>query len=99
MTPERNAAGTVLFPCNRLEARKRSQTTCASTFHQVRRRAYGLASFLFLGGGSFDRCGARPRVRFSVAHLLMPIAAFIITPLNEHGPMPILITDFRHIEI
>ena len=49
----------------------------------MRRRAYGLASFLFLGIRSFDRFGGRPWVRFSVVNLFVSVAAFIVAPFDE----------------
>ena len=65
----------------------------------MRRRAYGLASFLFLGVASFDRFGGRPWVRFLVVNLFVSVAAFIVAPFDEDGPVPVVAAVFRHGEI
>jgi hypothetical protein len=49
----------------------------------VRRRANGLASFLFLGIRSFERFGGGRSFRFSVMNLFVSVAAFIVAPLDE----------------
>ena len=65
----------------------------------MRRRVYGLASFLFLGIRSFDRFGGRPWGRFSVVNLFVSVAAFIVAPFDEDGPMPIVVAVCRYSEI
>ncbi len=65
----------------------------------MRRRAYGLASFLFLGVASFDRFAGERSFRFSVVNLFVSVAAFIVAPLDEDGPMPIGVTVCRYSEI
>ena len=49
----------------------------------MRRRAYGLASFLFLGIWSFERFGGERSFRFSVVNLFVSVAAFIVAPLDK----------------
>ncbi len=49
----------------------------------MRRRANGLASFLFLGIRSFERFGGGRSFRFSVMNLFVSVAAFIVAPLDE----------------
>ena len=49
----------------------------------MRRRAYGLASFLFLGGASFDRFGGGRSFRFSVVNLFVSVAVLIVAPFHE----------------
>ena len=65
----------------------------------MRRRAYGLASFLFLGVASFDRFGGGHSFRFSIVNLFVSVAAFIVAPFDEDGPMPIGVTVRRYSEI
>lgn len=65
----------------------------------MRRRAYGLASFLFLGVASFERFGGERSFRLSVVNLFVAVAAFIVTPLDEDRPVPIASAVCRHGEV
>jgi len=55
--------------------------------------------FCFWGSQSFDRFGGGQWGRFSVVNLFVSVAAFIVAPLDEDGPMPIGVTVFRYSEI
>ena len=65
----------------------------------MRRRAYGLASFLFLGVASFERFGGERSFRLSVVNLFVSVAVLIVAPLDEDRPVPIAATVCRHGEI
>ena len=65
----------------------------------MRRRAYGLASFLFLEVASSDHFGGGRSFSFSVMNLFMSVAAFIVAPLDKDRTVPIAATVRRHGEI
>ena len=65
----------------------------------MRRRAYGLASFLFLGIRSLDRFVGGRSFMFSVMNLFVSVAPFIVAPFDENRPVPIAATVCRHGEV
>lgn len=72
-----------------------------SRYHEEISAASGLWSvpFLFLGVASFDRFGGRHSFRFSIVNLFVSVATFIVAPLDEDRPMPIVAAICRYGEI